>query len=234
MSLVTRTFDRERRALLSIAWIVLVAPISAHGQADATRARPLETHFIIDNLQEISEAGVSKEEAGARGVSIPLILTAKGLNTWVIEISPADFHVPVTRDSEGRGVEWSLSSKASGYLALADGVATCRISVPLIARVEGEKEETAVPLTFTTERADRLGGTKEPAKDALVARSGSKLEPETGVVELVAAGLDPATSDGEVPKSSFTTLRGRVIGLPASLREAAIATTEAEPIGSAE
>ena len=79
-------------------------------------------------------------------------------------------------------------------------------------------------MTFTTERVDRLKGTSEPSKDAVKADVGTKLEPQAGVVELVAAGVDSQGVDGTAPSSLFTSVRGRILGLPTDLKEEAAAT----------
>jgi hypothetical protein len=78
--------------------------------------------------------------------------------------------------------------------------------------MEGTTSAVPFPLTFSTETATSRG-------DGLVAsRSGVRLDPTSGFIQLVAAGVSPAEAPTAPGKPFYAVLSGQILDLPQKLK----------------
>jgi len=146
------------------------------------------------------------------GAEVPLELTQSSPTSWTLSIPQGALDVPPVRYPSGRSVRWTLSAPAVGQLTLTDQGGSCRIEAPLVAHVVGENSSVPFPLTFSTETATSQA-------DGLVAsRSGVRLDPASGFIQLVAAGVSPAEAPTAPGKPFYAVLSGQILDLPQKLK----------------
>ena len=146
------------------------------------------------------------------GAEIPLELTQSSATSWTVTIPQQALDVPPVRYPSGRSVRWTLSAPAIGQLTLTDQGGSCRIEAPLVAHVVGANSAVPFPLTFSTE-------TETSRRDGLVAsRTGVRLDPTSGFIQLVAAGVSPGGAPTAPGTPFYAVLSGQILDLPQKLK----------------
>lgn len=145
------------------------------------------------------------------GAEIPLNMTRSSATSWTVTIPQRALDVPPVRYPSGRSVRWTLSAPAVGQLTLSKGAGSCRIEAPLVAHVEGTDSSVPFPLTFSTETAS------SQADGFVASRAGVRLDPASGFLQLVAAGVSPAGAPTAPGKPFYAVLSGQIVDLPQEL-----------------
>jgi hypothetical protein len=176
------------------------------GFAFADPARAATAYFEVDSFSffYFEGAGIGGAISGTR---IPIQVTRQSVGSWRIEIAPEDLVLPEMTYPSGKRAVWRLSSPAVGSLDRLDGAYRCDLSVPAVAFVDGG--ETGIPMTFqfTTE------STSAEAAGVIASREGSRLDPRSGQVQLVAAGVNPTHAASAPGKPFYVVLSGRFTGI---------------------
>lgn len=192
--------------LLIRALVVVLAAMMLPASAGAG------PRLVLDGFSFFFFEGANETAILPAGAEIPLELTQSSATTWTITIPQGSLDVPPVRYPSGRSVRWTLSAPAAGQLTLTNGGGSCRIEAPLVAHVEGMNSSVPFPLTFSTENASSQG-------DGLVAsRTGVRLDPASGFLQLVAAGVSPEDAPTAPGKPFYAVLSGQIVDLPQQLR----------------
>ena len=167
--------------------------------------------LVLDTFSFFFFEGENASAVLPSGAEIPLQLTQSSATSWKITIPQGSLNVPPVRYPSGLNVRWTLSAPAVGQLTLTKEGGSCKIEAPLVAHVEGRSSSVPFPLTFSTETA-----TSEA--DGLVAsRKGARLEPASGFLQLVAAGISPEGAPTAPGKPFYAVLSGQIVDLPQGL-----------------
>jgi hypothetical protein len=167
---------------------------------------------VLDNFSFFFFEGANATAVLPAGAEIPFELKQSSATTWTVTVSPAALNVPPVLYPSGKKVRWTLSGPAAGSLTLTEEGGTCRIQAPLVAHPEGADAAIPFPLTFSTGAATSQG-------DGLVAsRTGVRLDPASGFIQLVAAGVSPAGAPTAPGKPFYAVLSGQIIDLPLELK----------------
>jgi len=145
------------------------------------------------------------------GAEIPLTMTRSSATSWTVTIPQRALDVPPVRYPSGRSVRWTLSAPAVGQLTLADGGGRCSIEAPLVANVEGTDTSVPFPLTFSTETA------LSRADGFVASRTGVRLDPASGFLQLVAGGVSPDGAPTAPGKPFYAVVSGQIVDLPQEL-----------------
>jgi hypothetical protein len=187
--------------------LVLVMALAIFPAAAAAGPR-----LVLDAFSFFSFEGDNATAVLPSGAEIPLELTQSSATSWTITIPQSALDVPPVRYPSGRSVRWALSAPAVGQLTVTEQGGSCRIEAPLVAHVEGADSSVPFPLTFSTETATSRG-------DGLVAsRTGVRLDPTSGFIQLVAAGVSPAEAPTAPGKPFYAVLSGQILDLPQKLK----------------
>ena len=145
------------------------------------------------------------------GTVIPMKLDQRSASDWDVTIAPGDLALPPITFPSGKRAEWKLSGPATGTLSLDGEKASMTISAPLAAYVDGSRKGIAFPLTFTTENVESRSA------DLVASRKGARLDRDSGVLQLVAAGVSPPTAASSPGKPFYVVLSGRFPQLPSAI-----------------
>ena len=179
-----------------------VLPASAH-------AGP---KLVLDSFSHFLFEGANATAMLPSGVEIPLELKQVSPTSWSITVPPLTLNVPPVRYPSGKSVRWTLSRPATGSLTVTKEGGSCRIDAPLVAHPEGMDVAIPFSLTFTTETATSEG-------DGVVAsRTGVRLDPASGFLQLVAAGFSPSGALTAPGKPFYAVLSGQILDLPQELK----------------
>ena len=152
-----------------------------------------------------------------RGTRIPLQLTRVGKREWSVTVQPESLDLPPVTMPRGIAVQWKLSGPAVGTLeATRDGV-VWKLDAPVVSYVDGSQTRGPTRLRFTTGIALRTSGKRTAWK------RGARLNPETGEVRLVTAGLIPEDAETAPGKPFSVVLSGRLEGLPEDIARGFVA-----------
>ena len=108
-------------------------------------------------------------------------------------------------------MRWTLSGPAVGQLTLTDEGGICSIEAPLVAHVEGADTSVPFPLSFST------GTVTSQGDGSVVSQTGVRLDPASGFLQLVAAGVSPEGALTAPGKPFYAILSGLMIDLPPEL-----------------
>jgi hypothetical protein len=189
---------------------IVVFVLGGVSLAWAWPARGAEPRLVLDSFSFFLFEGTSQAIQVPSGSEVPVVLEPVGSGRWSIAIPPAALVIPPIRYPSGLSVRWTLSAPATGELVLSGGTASCSIRAPLVAHVEG-RGEVPFPLSFTTEAATSSAGGLTAAVE------GSRFDPASGSLQLVAAGVNPTHAKTAPGKPFYVVLSGRVVNLPAGL-----------------
>jgi len=168
--------------------------------------------FVTDNLSFFYFEGAKVGETIPAGARVPLKIERRDSGSWQITIDASSVSVPPIRYPSGKTVQWKLGGVASGTLTVWDGKGRADITVPLVAYVDGSDVGFPFPLTFTTETTVAM------ASGVTASREGARLDPSSGVIQLVAAGVSPPTAPTAPGKPFYVVVSGQIIDLPEGLR----------------
>jgi hypothetical protein len=103
-------------------------------------------------------------------------------------------------------VRWKLSNFATGSISRTPTGFACTLSAPAVAYVDGATHGIPMTFAFTTEVAT------SQASGVTASRQGARLDPTSGYVQLVAAGVHAADAETAPGKPFYVVLSGRVLG----------------------
>lgn len=140
------------------------------------------------------------------GATVPIEITKSGPAEWFLRVAAADFALPEIQYPSGKRVLWKLTSDATGGLSVSGAEVVCQLTAAAIAHVDGDPNGIPMTLTFSTETLSAS------AKGHTAQRQGVRLDPASGYLQLVTAGVNPthaATAPGE---PFYAVLSGRILG----------------------
>lgn len=189
-----------RSALVGVVFTLAITFAGVRNAAAAT------AFFEIDSFSFFYFEG-AKVGGAISPTRVPIEATPEGPGAWRIEVAPESFVLPELLYPSGKRVLWRLSASASGRLDHTEGVYRCVLNVPAVAFVEGR--ETGIPMSFefTTETASAQ------AAGVVASREGSRIDPRSGQVQLVAAGVNPTHAASAPGKPFYAVLSGRFTGI---------------------
>lgn len=192
------------KLLIRALVVVLAATISPVSAAAGPR-------LVLDVFSFFFFEGENAAAVLPSGAEIPLELTQSSPTTWTVTIPQGALDVPPVLYPSGLSVRWTLSGAAVGQLTLTSGGGSCSIEAPLVAHVEGTDSSVPFPLTFSTETVTSEGD------GAVVSETGVRLDPASGFMQLVAAGVSPEGALTAPGKPFYAILSGLMIDLPPEL-----------------
>lgn len=170
--------------------------------------------LVLDGLSFFSFAGSKEAALLPAGTRIGVTFERVGEETWSVTIAPGALAVPPVTYPSGLAVEWRLEGPARGTFVRDGSSLRGSITAPLVAHVGGSAEGIPIPLTFTTEVARR------DAKDLVAEREGMRLDPRSGYIQMVAAGVNPAHAATAPGEPFVAVLSGTFEKLPKELTAA--------------
>ena len=190
----------RRHALVAVVAAIAIT-VASVGPAVAAAA-----FFELDGFSFFYFEG-AKVGGAISTTRVPVEATPEGPGVWRIEIAPENFVLPEIAYPSGKRAVWRLSAPAVGRLERSEGSYRCVLNVPALAFVDGR--ETGIPMTFefTTEAASAQ------AAGVVASREGSRIDPRSGQVQLVAAGVNPTHAASAPGKPFYVVLSGRFTGI---------------------
>jgi hypothetical protein len=189
------------KALIRAFALLLMALLSPTSPAIAATAYLELDGFSFFHFEGASTGGPIP------GTRIPIEVTRQGDGVWQIVAAPQNLVLPELVYPSGRRVAWRLSAPAVGTLVRSEGAYRCTLNVPAVAFVDGGDRGFPMTFQFTTEDASA------DAAGVTASREGARLDPRSGYLQLVAAGINPMHAASAPGKPFYVVLSGRLTGL---------------------
>jgi hypothetical protein len=185
------------RSLALCAVALLAAPLPARG-ANAKLELDGFSFFFFEGAQ-----------VGAQlpGASVPISVTPAGKGRWTLSVDAADLKLPEVVYPSGRRVQWRLGGPATGEVVKSGGTFVATLQAPALAYVDGASDGISMALSFSTETANAT------AAGLTASRQGVPLDPASGYLQLVAAGVNPSHAATAPGKPFYAVLSGRIVGV---------------------
>jgi hypothetical protein len=184
--------------------VLLALPARAGPSASAT--------LVLDGFSFFFFEGAQQGSPIPSGVAIPLRIAPMATDAWSLAIAPGALTLPPVVYPSGRAVQWALPSAATGTLRRSPAGIQAELDVDAVAYVEGGSPN-GIPFSFhfTTERAEAQAGAFSAS------RTGARIDPKSGYVQLVAAGIHPSDAATAPGKPFYVVLSGAIQGLDAAI-----------------
>ena len=141
------------------------------------------------------------------GGSLPVKILQRGRKSWSLRIPSSGVQLAPWTAATGEVIGATLTEDATGSCSVKGKTADCSVQTEFLVQA-GTHKPQFLPLTFTTGSVSKTVGGKTAS------RSGKKLDLNTDLIELVAAGETPPQAGLRASQPFYVVLVGRLTGTP--------------------